>query len=156
MFKHVKKLQQRKEKFLFLFFFWVRKIVAELTSVPIFLYFMWDAATVWLDEQCVGPPPGIQTCKPWAAEVECVNLTTTPRGQPLEISLSRGSRLTLLLHKPWPLGFEVLYNIHLSSFPRSSYTSELLNEQEDVSCAWADNIVLCLIVPWNVALKSFW
>ena len=28
----------------------VRKIVPELTSVPIFLYFMWDAATVWLDE----------------------------------------------------------------------------------------------------------
>ena len=24
----------------------------ELTSVPIFLYFMWDATTVWLDEQC--------------------------------------------------------------------------------------------------------
>ena len=30
----------------------VRKIVAELTSMPIFLYFMWDAATAWLDEPC--------------------------------------------------------------------------------------------------------
>lgn len=36
----------------FLFFFFVRKNVAELTSVPIPLYFMWDAATVLLDEQC--------------------------------------------------------------------------------------------------------
>ena len=30
----------------------MRKIVTELTSVPIFLYFMWDAATAWLDERC--------------------------------------------------------------------------------------------------------
>ena len=36
----------------FFFFFFVRKIVSELTFVPIFLYFMWDAATAWLDEQC--------------------------------------------------------------------------------------------------------
>ena len=33
----------------------MRKIIAELTSVPIFLYFMWDAITVWLDE-------GFQVC----------------------------------------------------------------------------------------------
>ena len=30
----------------------MRKIGPELTSVPIFLYFMWDATTVWLDEWC--------------------------------------------------------------------------------------------------------
>ena len=30
----------------------VTKLVTKLTSVPIFLYFMWDAATVWLDEWC--------------------------------------------------------------------------------------------------------
>ena len=30
----------------------MRKIDPELTSVPIFLYFMWDAATAWLDEHC--------------------------------------------------------------------------------------------------------
>ena len=30
----------------------VRKIVPELTSVPMFLRFMWDATTVWPDEQC--------------------------------------------------------------------------------------------------------
>ena len=28
----------------------VRKIVVKLTFVPIFLYFMWDATTAWLDE----------------------------------------------------------------------------------------------------------
>ena len=30
----------------------VRKTGPELTSMPIFLYFMWDAAIAWLDEQC--------------------------------------------------------------------------------------------------------
>ena len=30
---------------------YVRKIGPELTSVPVFLYFMWDAAVPWLDEQ---------------------------------------------------------------------------------------------------------
>ena len=39
--------------FPFLFIFvCVRKIGPELTSVPVFLYFMWDVTTVWLDEQC--------------------------------------------------------------------------------------------------------
>ena len=33
------------------FFFSVRKIDPELTSMPILLYFMWDAATAWLDGQ---------------------------------------------------------------------------------------------------------
>lgn len=32
--------------------FCLRKIVTELRSMPLFFYFMWDAATVWLDEQC--------------------------------------------------------------------------------------------------------
>ena len=32
--------------------FCLRKIVAEITSIPILLYFMWDAATAWLDELC--------------------------------------------------------------------------------------------------------
>ena len=36
--------------------FCLRKIVTELTSVPIFLYFMWDATTAWLDKlaPCLG------------------------------------------------------------------------------------------------------
>lgn len=33
-------------------FFCLRKILPELTSVPIFLYFMWDVATAWLDKWC--------------------------------------------------------------------------------------------------------
>ena len=32
--------------------FCLRKIDAEPISVLILLYFMWDAATVWLDERC--------------------------------------------------------------------------------------------------------
>ena len=31
-------------------FFMVRKIGPELTSGPIFFYFMWDASTAWLDQ----------------------------------------------------------------------------------------------------------
>ena len=34
----------------FFFSFFVRRIGPELTSVPISLYFMWDAAIAWLDE----------------------------------------------------------------------------------------------------------
>ena len=34
--------------------FFVRKISPGLTSVPIFLYFIWDVATAWLDKQCIG------------------------------------------------------------------------------------------------------
>ena len=43
---------------------------------------MWDASTVWLDEQCIGPMSRIQTCEPQAAEVEHMNLTTVLPGQP--------------------------------------------------------------------------
>uniref|UniRef100_A0A9L0RMZ8 Membrane associated ring-CH-type finger 2 n=1 Tax=Equus caballus TaxID=9796 RepID=A0A9L0RMZ8_HORSE len=61
----------------------VRKIVAELTSVPVSLYFI-----------CGTPPqrgltsgarstPGIRTCEPRAAEREHANLTIVPPGQPL-------------------------------------------------------------------------
>ena len=32
--------------------FCLRKIVAELTSVPTFLYFMWDATTAWINKWC--------------------------------------------------------------------------------------------------------
>ena len=53
----------------------------ELTSVPIVLYFMWDAATVWLDVSARSVP-GIGTCEPGSTEVERTNLTTTPPGQP--------------------------------------------------------------------------
>ena len=42
----------------------VRKIGSELTSVPIFLYFMWDVTTAWLDERCVGLHPGSKPVNP--------------------------------------------------------------------------------------------
>ena len=38
--------------FYFILFIFVRKIGPVLTSVPIFLYFMWDAPTTWLDKWC--------------------------------------------------------------------------------------------------------
>ena len=47
----------------------VRKIVPELTPMPIFLYLMWDATTARLNEQgqvCTG----IQTCTSRAAKAE--------------------------------------------------------------------------------------
>ena len=34
------------------FSFCLKKTVAELTSVSILLYFMWDAGTAWLNKQC--------------------------------------------------------------------------------------------------------
>ena len=40
-------------------FFLLRKTVAELTSLPIFLYFMWDAATARLDEWYVVCAPDL-------------------------------------------------------------------------------------------------
>ena len=46
---------------------------------------MWDAATAWLDEQCVGPQLGSEPVNPGMPEVECANLTTMPLGQPQHI-----------------------------------------------------------------------
>ena len=43
--------------------------------MPVFLPFLWDAMHA-------RSMPRIQTCEPQAAEVEPVNLTTTPSGQP--------------------------------------------------------------------------
>ena len=44
--------------------FSVRMMGPELTSVPIFLYFMWDTTPAWPDEQCVGPYPGSEPTNP--------------------------------------------------------------------------------------------
>uniref|UniRef100_A0A5F5PIK9 Receptor expression-enhancing protein n=1 Tax=Equus caballus TaxID=9796 RepID=A0A5F5PIK9_HORSE len=58
-------------------FYYMLKIVPELTAVPVFLCFV-----------CGMPPsvsrsvPRIQTCEPQAAEAKCVNLPTIPPGQP--------------------------------------------------------------------------
>ena len=59
--------------------FFLRKIDPGLTSVHIFLYFIWDAATAWPDKQCVGARLGSEPGLPAA---EDAHLTTMPWGQP--------------------------------------------------------------------------
>ena len=62
--------------------FFLRKIIPELTLVPIFLYFvMWDDATARLEEWCVGrsPDPAVN---PRPLKAEYMNLTTKPPGGP--------------------------------------------------------------------------
>ena len=60
--------------------FFFRKIGPELTSVPIFLYFICGTpATAWLAKLRV-VPPGISTGEPRAAEADSANLTTMPLG----------------------------------------------------------------------------
>ena len=60
----------------------VRKTGTELSSVPVFLCFMWDAATAWLDEWCVGPRLGSELVD-LGLPMQSVNLTTTPLNRPL-------------------------------------------------------------------------
>ena len=72
------------QSFFFLYFLYVvRKIVAELTSVPVFLYFLYVGyrhSMAW--SAVCRSRPGIQTCKPQVAEVEYVNLTLRQRASP--------------------------------------------------------------------------
>ena len=77
------------------FLFFLRKIVAELISVPIFLYFLYVGhlhSVAWW-EMCKSSP-GIRTCKLQASQADCMNLTTTPLGQPPVVSrdLNFGSK----------------------------------------------------------------
>ena len=44
--------------------FLLRKTGPGLTSVLIFLYFIWDTATAWLDKQCVGACLGSEPVNP--------------------------------------------------------------------------------------------
>ena len=44
--------------------FLLRKTGPGLTSVPIFLHFIWDAATAWLAKQCIGVRPGSEPGNP--------------------------------------------------------------------------------------------
>ena len=44
--------------------FLLRKTGSELTSMPIFLHFIWDAATAWLAKGWVGVRPGSKTAYP--------------------------------------------------------------------------------------------
>ena len=48
------------------------------------LFCMCDATTAWLEEQCIGLYPGPNPMNPG-----CVNLTTTPPGQPQEFTLPK-------------------------------------------------------------------
>ena len=63
-----------------MYFAYVRKVVAELTSMPIFLCFMWDAATAWLDEQCSVCTQGLnlQTLGRWSRARQLNHYATGP------------------------------------------------------------------------------
>ena len=62
----------------------MRKTGPELTSVPIFLYFIRGApTTAWLAKWC-HVRTRIWTSEPRAAEAECATLTTAPPGRPLQ------------------------------------------------------------------------
>ena len=63
--------------------FFLRMIVAEPTSVPIFLYFVCGMPHSMAWWMVCRSAPGIRNGKPWATEAECTNLTTMPLGQPL-------------------------------------------------------------------------
>ena len=56
----------------------VSKIVTELTSLRIFLYFVWNATTAWLDEQCwvCTRDPNLRTPDHWSWAHELNHYTT--------------------------------------------------------------------------------
>ena len=62
--------------------FCLGKIGSELTSTPIFLYFVWGMQPRQTLTNGARSMPRIWTSEPWAAEAECMNLTTTPLGRP--------------------------------------------------------------------------
>ena len=71
---------------MYIFCVCVRKIVAELTSEPIFpLFYVGCCHSVAWWAMC-SSVPGIGTCEPWATEAEHVDLTTSPLDQPLIFS----------------------------------------------------------------------
>ena len=74
--------------FVFSFLFLMRKIVPELASVPIFLYFLYVECHHYMPWWAVCTSSlGIQTSKTGAAEMEHDNLTTTHPAGPSSISL---------------------------------------------------------------------
>ena len=79
--------------------------LAELTSVPLFFYFIFGMpTTAWLDKQChVRTAPNIWNSEPWAAEAECVHLTAAPPGWPLFLYFQINIlQVTLLKNFSWP------------------------------------------------------
>ena len=73
------------------FFFSLRKISCELTSMPIFLHFICGLPHSIADEWCRSASR-IQICEPGPLKWIVLNLTTVPRGWPLV------SVLKFLLH----------------------------------------------------------
>ena len=66
-------------------FVFLRKISPELTSMPIFLYFIRGTpATAWLATPCHVHTQDLNQRTPGRRDVECANLTAVPPGQPLE------------------------------------------------------------------------
>ena len=63
--------------------FCLTKISPELTSVPVFLYFVCGMLPQHGWWAVCRSAPGIQTRESWAPELEHVNLTTMPPGWPL-------------------------------------------------------------------------
>ena len=55
----------------------MRKAGPVLSSVPIFLNFIWDAAPAWHDKWCLGAHPGSE---PWPPGAEHEHFTVTPQG----------------------------------------------------------------------------
>ena len=64
--------------------FLLRKTGPGLTSVPIFLHFIWHAATACLNKRCAGARLGSEPRPPVA---ELAHLTAKPPGRPLNILL---------------------------------------------------------------------
>ena len=62
------------------------------------LFCMWDAATAWLDEWCIGPHLGSEPASPRAAEAEHVNLIITLPDQPQDVFI----KLTETHYVPTP------------------------------------------------------
>ena len=68
--------------------FFFRKTGPELTSVPIFFYFICGMPGIaWLDKCCIGPRPGSKPMNP-RPKVELVNSTAMPRGQTATLFLN--------------------------------------------------------------------
>ena len=58
------------------------KYIVLCSSCRSFWFAMWDATSTMVWRAVLGPYPGSEQAKSWAAEAECVNLTTTPDRQP--------------------------------------------------------------------------
>ena len=79
----------------------MRKIGPELTSVPIFFYFVRGSLPWHGLMSGVGPPPGTQTHKPQAAKAECAKLNHYATGPALGISLFNKGSVIVVVREVW-------------------------------------------------------